>query len=156
MSSQHTNTLSVRPEHCSPDPQALTRKLFFPHVHAHANSLAIPSISCSSAKGLLSSRQLSYAHVSQSILSRGSCSSNSEAMLDRSFPNPLAITLPTLAPYQLTIRTALFSAMNGRSPLAFHTAKQIQRRHWGIAQEMVPISEARGCVPLVSGQKESC
>ena len=30
--------------------------------------------------------------------------------------------------------------MRGRSALASHTTRQIQRRHWGIAKEMPPLS----------------
>lgn len=42
------------------------------------------------------------------------------------------------APYQFTIRAAPFSAMNGRSPRASHTARQIQMRHWGMAGDRPP------------------
>lgn len=41
---------------------------------------------------------------------------------------------PLRAPYQFTVSAASFSAMNGRSPLASHTARQMQRRRWGIAK----------------------
>lgn len=48
--------------------------------------------------------------------------------------------LAALAPYQFTVSAASFSAMKGRSALASHTTRQIQRRHWGIAEETPSLS----------------
>lgn len=47
-------------------------------------------------------------------------------------------------PYQFTIIAALFSAMNGNSPLAFIVAKtKIQRTYWGISYKLVLLLSAR-------------
>lgn len=49
-----------------------------------------------------------------------------------------------LCPYQFTIIAALFSAMNGSSPLAFIMAKKkIQRMYWGISYKLVLLLRAR-------------
>ena len=55
-------------------------------------------------------------------------------------PSHPAAHVAALGPYQFTVSAASFSAMRGRSALASHTTRQIQRRHWGIAKEMPSLS----------------